>query len=146
MMRDILDGYEKRTGVKPKRVVVHKTSMYQTEEEKGFRDAAKGIVPGCDLVWLRQTPFRLVRKGSEEPWRGTLCRIAGKSYLFTSGFVPWWEEFPGAHIPAPIQIGSLRQKAIKLGIKLGHRRQARKAPPKRGQSLYSSSPSSDLRV
>jgi hypothetical protein len=28
MMRDILHGYEKRTGVKPKRVVVHKTSMY----------------------------------------------------------------------------------------------------------------------
>ncbi len=31
MMRDILDGYEKRTGVKPKRVVVHKTSLYQPE-------------------------------------------------------------------------------------------------------------------
>jgi hypothetical protein len=68
--------------------------------------AAKGIVPGCDLVWLRQTPFRLVRKGSEEPWRGTLCRIEGETYLFTSGYVPWWDEFPGAHIPAPIQIGS----------------------------------------
>jgi hypothetical protein len=42
--------------------------------------------------------------------------------------------------------GSLRQKAIKLGIKLGHGREAKKAPPKRGQSLYSSSASSDLRV
>jgi hypothetical protein len=106
MMRDILHGYEKRTGVKPKRVVVHKTSMYQPEEEQGFRDGTKGIVPGCDLVWLRQTPFRLVRKGSEEPWRGTLCQIENESYLFTSGYVPWWDEFPGAHIPAPLQIGS----------------------------------------
>ena len=26
--------------------------------------------------------------------------------MFTSGYVPWWDEFPGAHIPAPIQIGS----------------------------------------
>jgi hypothetical protein len=25
---------------------------------------------------------------------------------FTSGYVPWWNEFPGAHIPAPLQIGS----------------------------------------
>lgn len=106
MMRDILHGYEKRTGMKPKRVVVHKTSIYQPEEENGFRDAVKGIVPGCDLIWLRQTPFRLVRKGSEEPWRGTLCQIGNKSYLFTSGYVPWWDEFPGAHIPAPLQIGS----------------------------------------
>jgi len=106
MMRDILHGYEMRTGVKPKRVVVHKTSLYQPEEEAGFREGAKDIVPGCDLVWLRQTPFRLVRKGSEEPWRGTLCQIEDDSYLFTSGYVPWWDEFPGAHIPAPLQIGS----------------------------------------
>jgi hypothetical protein len=106
MMRDILHGYELRTGVKPKRVVVHKTSMYQPEEEEGFRNGAKGIVPNCDLVWLRQTSFRMVRKGTEEPWRGTLCQIEGDSYLFTSGYVPWWDEFPGAHIPAPLQIGS----------------------------------------
>jgi hypothetical protein len=104
MMRDILDGYEKRTGMKPKRVVVHKTSVYQPEEEQGFRDGAKGIVPGCDLIWLRQTPFRLVRKGSEEPWRGTLCQVEDESYLFTSGYLPRWDEFPGAHIPVPLQI------------------------------------------
>ena len=35
-----------------------------------------------------------------------LCQIEGDSYLFTSGYVPWWDEFPGAHIPAPLQIGS----------------------------------------
>jgi hypothetical protein len=88
MMRDILHGYELRTGVRPRRVVVHKTSMYQPEEEEGFRDGAKGIVPNCDLVWLRQTSFRMVRKGTEEPWRGTLCQIEGDSYLFTSGYCP----------------------------------------------------------
>ena len=38
---------------------------------------------------LRQTPFRLVRKGTEEPWRGTLCQIENETYLFTSGYVPW---------------------------------------------------------
>jgi argonaute-like protein implicated in RNA metabolism and viral defense len=103
MMRDVLAGYEMRTGVQPKRVVVHRTSMYHCEEEEGFREAERGIVPGCDLVWLRQTTFRLVRKGSEEPWRGTLCRIGGESYLFTSGYVPWWDDRPGTHIP--VQIG-----------------------------------------
>jgi hypothetical protein len=105
-MKDVMEGYRLRTGLLPKRIVVHKTSMYQPEEEKGFRRAAKDSVPGCDLVWLRQTPFRLVRKGAEEPWRGTLCQIEGESFLFTSGYVPWWDEFPGVHIPSPIQIGS----------------------------------------
>jgi hypothetical protein len=63
-------------------------------------------VPGCDIIWVRQTPFRPVRKGSEEPWRGTLCQIENESNLFTSGYVLRWDEFPWAHIPPPLQIGS----------------------------------------
>jgi hypothetical protein len=105
MMRDVLAGYEMRTGVQPKRVVVHKTSMYHCEEEKGFREAARGIVPGCDLVWLRQTPFRLVRKGSEEPWRGTLCRIERVLPLHQRLRTVVGRVSRG-HIPVPIQIGS----------------------------------------
>ena len=36
----------------------------------------------------------------------TLCTLEDEStYLFTTGFVPWWEEYPGPHIPAPLQIG-----------------------------------------
>jgi hypothetical protein len=112
LMKDVMEGYRLRTGLLPKRIVVHKTSIYQPDEENGFRRAVKGSVPGCDLVWLRQTPFRLVRKGSEEPWRGTLCQIEGESFLFTSGYVPWWDEFPGAHIPAPIQLGSAGETDI----------------------------------
>ena len=57
---------------------------------------------------MRSTPFRVIRKGREEPWRGTLCRFDDKNYLFTSGYVPWWNEYPGAHIPAPLEIGSAR--------------------------------------
>jgi hypothetical protein len=41
-----------------------------------------------------------------QPWRGTLCQVESESFLFTSGYVPWWDEFPGAHIPAALQIGS----------------------------------------
>lgn len=107
LMQDILEEYEKRAGVKPDRVVVHKTTHYQPEEESGFRSGAKDRVASCDLIWLRSTAFRIVRKGTEEPWRGTLCSIDGHNYLFTSGYVPWWNEFPGMHIPAPLEIGSM---------------------------------------
>jgi hypothetical protein len=106
LMRDVLDQYEARAGVLPSRVVVHKTTTYQPEEAAGFRRGSLGRVPCCDLVWMRSTPFRLLRKGLQEPWRGTLCRVGGDTYLFTSGFVPWWNEYPGPHIPAPIQIGA----------------------------------------
>src|SRR5439155_1332281 len=78
-------------GILPTRVVVHKTSTYQPEEERGFRLAAEARVPACDLVWMRSTAFRLIRKGMQEPWRGTLCNIGHESYLFTMGYVSWWD-------------------------------------------------------
>jgi hypothetical protein len=119
LIKDVLDKYESLTGVLPLRVVVHKTSVYQPEEETGFRRAAEARVPVCDLIWIRSTSFRLVRKGTQEPWRGTLCTIGDESYLYTSGYLPWWDEYPGLHIPAPLQIGScgltdIRQRAREI--------------------------------
>lgn len=106
LIGDVLDKYEAVAGMKPVRVVIHKTSLYAPEEEAGFRRASEARVPVCDLVWMRSTAFRLIRKGTQEPWRGTLCTVGNETYLFTSGYVPWWDEYPGPHIPAPLQIGS----------------------------------------
>jgi len=119
LLEDILAAYEVRAGVLPSRVVVHKTSVYAPEEEAGFREAVINRVPVCDLIWIKNTPFRLVRKGTQEPARGTLCTVGDEHFLFTSGYVPWWNEYPGPHIPAPIQIGSagetdIRQRALEI--------------------------------
>jgi len=119
LISQVLDQYEARAGVLPDRLVVHKTSAYQPEEEAGFRQGAHGRVPVCDLVWLRSTAFRIVRRGMQEPWRGTLCTLGEQVYLFTSGFIPWWNEYPGPHIPAPIEIGAagstdLRERAREI--------------------------------
>jgi hypothetical protein len=119
LITDVLNKYESLTGVLPLRVVIHKTSVYQPEEEAGFRRAAEDRVPVCDLIWMRSTSFRLIRKGTQEPWRGTLCTIGDESYLYTSGYLPWWDEYPGPHIPAPLQIGScgptdIRQRAKEI--------------------------------
>jgi hypothetical protein len=119
LIRDVIRKYEGRAGTLPSRIVVHKTSMYQPEEESGFRMGAHGSVPAVDLVWFRNTPFRLIRKGFQEPWRGTFCHVGDERYLFTSGYVPWWNEYPGPHIPAPVQLGAcgetdLRQRASEI--------------------------------
>jgi len=42
-----------------------------------------------------------------EPWRGTFAlSVRGEHYLFTTGYVPYWDEYPGPHVPALLQIGS----------------------------------------
>src|SRR6204780_2948025 len=106
LIEEVVDKYEALSGMTPTRIVVHKTSMYQPEEEIGFRSIANTRVPACDLIWIRSTALRLVRKGMQEPWRGTLCSIGDESFLFTMGYVSWWNEYPGPYIPAPVQIGS----------------------------------------
>jgi hypothetical protein len=119
LISDVVEEYRKIAGVTPDRLVLHKTSRYQPEEIEGFLGGTTGLVPSCDLVWIRPTPFRVIRKGFEEPWRGTMCTVGEETYLFTSGFVPWWNEYPGPHIPAPIEIGAanetdLRQRAAEI--------------------------------
>jgi hypothetical protein len=105
LMTDTLNAYHDRTGSYPTRVVVHKTSRYEPEEREGFLSAALTKSPSCHLVGLSPTGFRLLRRGMTEPARGTLCTVGdSEHYLFTTGFVPWWKEYPGPHIPAPLQI------------------------------------------
>jgi len=48
-----------------------------------------------------------------------MCTVGEETFLFTSGYDPWWNEYPGPHIPAPIEIGAanqtdLRQRAIEI--------------------------------
>lgn len=106
LAKRVIAAYKARTDSLPSRVVLHKTSRYQPEEQSGFRESLLAQVPACDLVWIAPTGFRLLRRGMQEPSRGTLCTVGDYDhYLFTTGFVPWWDEYPGPHIPAPLRIG-----------------------------------------
>jgi hypothetical protein len=96
-MKDVLDKDLDFAGVLPSCVVVHKTSLYQPEEEADFRGTAEDRVPVCDLIWMRSTAFRLIRKGTQEPWRGTLCTI-GTSHTGS----PAVTCRGGTNIPVPI--------------------------------------------
>ncbi|MCR9194228.1 MAG: hypothetical protein NXH88_05815 [Hyphomonas sp.] len=117
LLRDVAENYEKRAGVAPTRIVLHKTTQYQPEELEGFDNAAKDIAPFLDLIWVRSTAFRMVRRGNFEPWRGTLCSFDKHTYLYTSGYVPWWNQYPGPHIPAPLEIGSPRDTDMETRAK-----------------------------
>jgi hypothetical protein len=113
LMKKVIKEYSSRTGARPSRVVVHKTSQYQPEEQEGFRSGLLEGVAMCDLVWLRPTGFRMLRRGMREPNRGTLCTLEDKHhYLFTTGYVPLWDEYPGPHIPAPLEIGCCSETSI----------------------------------
>lgn len=102
----IIEEYAYRTGVNPQRIVLHKTSFFNDDEEYGFR-AAFSSIPVVELINLLPTSFRLLKHNNYPTNRGTLCTINNtNSYLFTTGFIKELNTYPGAHIPCPIEIRS----------------------------------------
>ncbi len=104
LAHQILTEYRDRTGHDPSRMVLHKTSLFDKAERDGVLSTLRHI-PVVELVTLQPTEFRLVLRGAYPPRRGTFCQVnEDASYLFTTGYVPEWETYPGPHIPAPIRI------------------------------------------
>lgn len=107
LVERVLKKYQILTGETPARIVIHKTSRFEPGELAGFQSSTIKSVASCDLIWLAPTGFRLLRRGMQPPNRGTICSLGeNRHYLFTSGYVSRWGEYPGPHIPAPLEIGS----------------------------------------
>lgn len=102
----IIEEYAYRTGLPPQRIVLHKTSFFNEQEEEGFRDAFNSI-PIVELINLQPTSFCLVKHSKYPVDRGTLCVVNDAThYLFNTGFIRELSTYPGAHIPRPIEIRS----------------------------------------
>jgi hypothetical protein len=102
----ILDEYRDRVGGVPLRIVMHKSSKFSAAESEGFRSSLREV-PIVELINILPTSFRLVRFGAYPPNRGTLCKVnESAAYLFTTGYMPELNTYPGPHIPAPVEIRS----------------------------------------
>ncbi len=100
----VLAEYQARNGALPKRVVLHKSSRFRDEEQKGFNEAFKDI-PMVRLVALTPSNVRLVTHATYPPARGTLLTVEDSRYfLFTSGYVKELNTYPGPHIPIPVEL------------------------------------------
>jgi len=104
----VLEEYILKSGDLPSKVVIHKTSKYEPEEIAGFKNILVNTVPRHELVWFSPSAFRLLRRGTEPPERGTICTLDGREhFVFTTGYVKSWREYPGPHIPSPLEIGAV---------------------------------------
>lgn len=116
LIEDTLREYMKVNDIPPRRVVIHKTSEYWGHERtdhnelQGFREGITNVFPRCDsdLVSLRQTGIRVFREGNYPPLRGTYFSIDNSQhFLFTMGYTPYLETYPGSYVPEPWQITEL---------------------------------------
>jgi hypothetical protein len=113
LIKQTLLEYEKVNDVPPRRVVIHKSSGYwgaehgEHNELEGFREGIHDVYSksDTDLFTLRQTGLRLFREGQYPPLRGTYLVVEDdQHFLFTMGYIPYLETYPGSYVPEPWQI------------------------------------------
>lgn len=103
----VLDFYFQMKKTFPNRIVIHKSSPFNEEEIQGFY-SNNAKIKHIDMVSVRDhTPVRYYRDDLYPVLRGTIIYSDDpkeKAYLFTSGFVPALETYPGPRVPVPLEI------------------------------------------
>ena len=105
-------SYMDKRGEPPKELFLHGKVRFSDEEWKGFRGA---VNPSTNLVGVRIRPdsdLKLYRKGKHPILRGlAYVRDERTAYLWTKGFTPRLQTYPGREVPKPLLIDVCRGKA-----------------------------------
>lgn len=100
-----LGSYRREHRNMPARVVVHKTSYFDSGEIEGFRQAARDErVDILDLVSVRRAGARLFRAAEHAVQRGTTLQTDDRSGLiYLKGTVPYFRTYPGMYVPRALE-------------------------------------------
>jgi len=120
----VLTQYKRLNKHTPKRVVIHKTSDFWDSYDHQDYDEVGGIIEGIseilgeeadyDLVTIKPTSMRLLRTGKYPVLRGTFLKLNDdRAVLYTSGYIPYFNTYPGAFIPSPLLIENIGETPIK---------------------------------
>jgi hypothetical protein len=90
----------------PARLIIHKTSGFNSSEQQGVRAAADAAaVKHVDMVSLASCFIRLFRDGYYPPLRGTAVDLTeDQTLLYTRGTSPFYEEYPGLYVPKTLKL------------------------------------------
>jgi hypothetical protein len=104
LLKHALEIYQRNKGRQPGRIVVHKTSRFDSNEVAGFKKAVQGACK-LDLIAFGTRNIKLVRWGQHPPIRGTMVRLPDQSVLlYTFGYIPYLNVYPGPRVPSPLEI------------------------------------------
>ncbi|MEY2584527.1 MAG: hypothetical protein QOD80_553 [Verrucomicrobiota bacterium] len=109
LLRDVLNAFHREHKHWPARVVVHKTSAFNDEEERGCDDALTELrISSRDLLVVAESFLRLFREGQYPPLRGTFVSLdAQHSILYTRGSIDFYQMYPGMYVPRSLEITSV---------------------------------------
>ncbi len=102
----VLEQYKSHKKTYPARLVIHKSSNYWDDEKEGFLSASEDIE--CrDFITILGSNMKFYRMNSSFPTiRGTIISHShlDDNLLYTTGFVPCLNTYPGIGTPYPINV------------------------------------------
>lgn len=106
LLKNALGSYRETHQTFPARIVVHKSSRFDNQEQEGFAAAlTERDIATHDFLWISDSKTRLYRSGPYPPLRGTFLALDDRELvLYTRGSVPFFETYPGKYIPNPLRI------------------------------------------
>lgn len=106
LLNTALGAYQLEHHHMPARVVLHKSSAFNSAERAGFEQAAESNrVHSLELISLHDSGVRLFRMGLYPPLRGTLLQLEDNKYaLYTRGSVEFFATYPGMYVPQALGI------------------------------------------
>lgn len=109
LVRMAVESYKKEKGTPPAELFIHGKIRFDNEEWKGFQEA---VDSSSNLVGVRireDKDLKLYTKGSHPVLRGcAYIRDERTAYLWTKGFVPRLQTYPGREVPNPLLIDICR--------------------------------------
>jgi hypothetical protein len=103
LLTNSLNVYRRQHNHFPARVVIHKTSKFDSEELDGFNRAIEECgIDFADFIFVSKTQTRLMRLGAYPPLRGTMLRLDDQQVvLYCKGSVEFFHTYPGMYVPLP---------------------------------------------
>jgi len=102
-------SYAQKQGSPPKELFIHGKVRFNDEEWEGFQS---GIDAGTNLVGVRirdTSDIKLFRKGKHPVLRGVaFVRDERTAFLWTKGFTPRLQTYPGREVPKPLLVDVCR--------------------------------------
>lgn len=112
LMDMVVKAYHEMHGRPPAELFIHGQAAFGDDEWAGFSST---VPEGTKLIGVRikrQTEIKLFRFGDRPVLRGT-AMIAGtrKAYLWSAGFTPRLNTYPGREVPNPLTVDIVRGEA-----------------------------------
>ena len=105
LMGMVIASYKEMHGRPPAELFIHGTTWFERDEWEGFQSTVTTETKLVGIRIRRQNELKLFRYGTKPVLRGSaIIASERRAYLWTTGFTPRLNTYPGREVPNPITV------------------------------------------